>query len=138
MIEEQNPAASLRSIAKVLGHVHISENDRGIPGPGHTDWRGILSVLEQIGYDGWLTIESFAQPEPDLAAAAAIWRDLAPSGDELAKRGIKFIKQLAKELETENGRKPVVRGRRVVNKRKKSISRKWKSETQIGHIAEMR
>jgi D-psicose/D-tagatose/L-ribulose 3-epimerase len=114
-IEEQNPAASLRSIAKVLGHVHISENDRGIPGTGHTAWRGILSVLEQIGYDGWLTIESFAQPEPDLAAAAAIWRDLAPSGDELAKRGIKFIKQLAKELETENGRKPVVRGRKVVN-----------------------
>ncbi len=100
-IEEQNPAASVRSLAKVLGHVHISENDRGIPGTGHVDWRGILSTLNQIGYDGWLTIESFAQPEPDLAAAAAIWRDLAPSGDELAARGIKFLKGLAKELEAE-------------------------------------
>jgi hypothetical protein len=46
-----------------------------------------------------VTIESLAQPEPDLAAAAAIWRDLAPSGDELAKGGIQFIKGLAKELE---------------------------------------
>ncbi len=98
-IEEQNPAVSLRALAKLLGHVHISENDRGIPGTGHVDWRGILSVLQQLGYDGWVTIESFAQPEPDLAAAAAIWRDLAPSGDELAKRGIQFIKGLAKELE---------------------------------------
>ena len=103
-IEEKNPAASLRSLAKILGHVHISENDRGIPGTGQVDWRGILSALQQLGYDGWVTIESFAQPEPDLAAAAAIWRDLAPSGDELAKRGIQFIKGLAKELEAQNHR----------------------------------
>jgi D-psicose/D-tagatose/L-ribulose 3-epimerase len=68
------------------------------------DWRGILSALHQVGYDGWVTIESFAQPEPDLAAAAAIWRDLAASGDELAKGGIQFIKGLAKELESENHR----------------------------------
>ena len=97
-IEEQHPAESLRAIAKELGHVHISENDRGIPGTGHIDWRGVLSTLRDIGYNGWLTIESFAQPEPDLAAAAAIWRDLAPSGDELALRGLQFIKGLSKEL----------------------------------------
>jgi len=97
-IEEQNPAESVRAIAKELGHVHISENDRGIPGSGHNDWRGVLEALRDIGYDGWLTIESFAQPEPDLAAAAAIWRDLAPSGDELALRGLQFIKALSKEL----------------------------------------
>lgn len=97
-IEEQHPAESVRAIAKELGHVHISENDRGIPGTGHNDWRGVLSTLRDIGYDGWLTIESFAQPEPDLAAAAAIWRDLAPSGDELALRGLQFIKGLSREL----------------------------------------
>jgi len=100
-IEEKNPAESLRSIAKALGHVHISENDRGIPGTGHTDWKAVLSVLNQIGYDGWLTIESFAKPEPSLAAAAAIWRDVVPSGDALAKQGIKFLKQVAAELDDE-------------------------------------
>ncbi len=123
-IEERNPAVSLRTIAKVLGHVHISENDRGIPGTGHNDWRGILLVLKQIGYDGWLTIESFAQPEPDLAAAAAIWRDLAPSGDELAKRGLKFIKQVSKELGVENGRKSAGRREKAVVRKKKSRSTK--------------
>ncbi|HME01351.1 MAG TPA: hypothetical protein VKM93_29075 [Terriglobia bacterium] len=25
-----------------------------------------MSALKEIGYEGWLTIESFAQPEPDL------------------------------------------------------------------------
>ena len=97
-IEERHPAEALRSVADVLGHVHISENDRGVPGTGHNDWKGILMVLKDIGYDGWLTIESFAQPEPDLAAAAAIWRDLAPSGDELALQGLEFIKGLARKV----------------------------------------
>jgi D-psicose/D-tagatose/L-ribulose 3-epimerase len=97
-IEEQHPAEALRAVAKDLGHVHLSENDRGIPGTGHVDWKGILKVLKEIGYDGWLTIESFAQPEPALAAAAAIWRDLAPSGDDLARQGLHFTKSLAHKL----------------------------------------
>ena len=97
-IEEQHPADSVRALGQNLGHVHISENDRGIPGTGHTDWSGVLLALKEIRYDGWLTIESFAEPEPDLAAAAAIWRDLAPSGDELAIRGLRFIKDLSRQL----------------------------------------
>jgi D-psicose/D-tagatose/L-ribulose 3-epimerase len=97
-IEEQHPADSVRALGQHLGHVHISENDRGIPGSGHNDWSGVLSALKEIKYDGWLTIESFAEPEPELAAAAAIWRDLAPSGDELAIRGLQFIKNLSRQL----------------------------------------
>ena len=96
-IEERNPVESVRSLGSDLGHVHISENDRGTPGDGHTDWSGVFSALKETGYDGWLTIESFAQPEPELAAAAAIWRDLASSGDELACRGIGFIKQMSRK-----------------------------------------
>jgi len=97
-IEEQHPAEALRAVAKQLGHVHLSENDRGIPGTGHVDWKGIFKVLKETGYDGWLTIESFAQPEPALAAAAAIWRDLAPTGDELARQGLHFAKSLARKV----------------------------------------
>ena len=97
-IEEKHQAEALRAAAKHVGHVHISENDRGIPGSGHVDWKGVFKVLKETGYDGWLTIESFAQPEPALAAAAAIWRDLAPSGDALALEGLRFMKNLAKKL----------------------------------------
>jgi len=103
-IEERHPADSLRAVAKELGHVHISENDRGIPGTGHNDWPGILKALREIGYDGWMTIESFAQPEPELAAAAAIWRDLATSGDELAREGLRFIKTLSQEIDVQTKR----------------------------------
>lgn len=99
-IEECHVAESLRAVGKELGHVHISENDRGIPGTGHNDWHGIVQTLAEIPYDGWLTIESFAQPEPELAAAAAIWRDIAPSGDELARRGLEFIKGMCQQWTT--------------------------------------
>jgi D-psicose/D-tagatose/L-ribulose 3-epimerase len=97
-IEERHPADALRAVAKELGHVHISENDRGVPGTGHVDWRGVLTTLRDVGYHDWMTIESFSQPEPDLAAAAAIWRDIAPSGDELAQNGLRFIRGLANEV----------------------------------------
>jgi D-psicose/D-tagatose/L-ribulose 3-epimerase len=97
-IEERNPPAALRAVAPHLGHVHLSENDRGIPGTGHVDWQGTFRALKEIGYDGWLTIESFGKPEPDLAAAAAIWRDLAPSGDAIARQGLAFAKGLARQL----------------------------------------
>lgn len=97
-IEEKKPADSLRAVANELGHVHISENDRGVPGTGHNDWRSVFVALKEIGYDGWMTIESFAQPEPDLAAAAAIWRDLASSGDDLACQGLQFAKALSREV----------------------------------------
>jgi D-psicose/D-tagatose/L-ribulose 3-epimerase len=99
-IEERHPAEALRRVAKDVTHVHISESDRGTPGTGHVDWRGVMKALKETGYDGWLTLESFAQPEPDLAAAAAIWRDLAPSGDELARSGLQFIKSLTGEVES--------------------------------------
>jgi D-psicose/D-tagatose/L-ribulose 3-epimerase len=117
-IEEQNPAAALRSIGKELGHVHLSENDRGIPGTGHNDWRGVLLALKAIGYNGWLTIESFAHPEPELRAAAAIWRDLAPSGDALAERGLRFIEQLAREVGAEHRQRGAGNGQRVERKSK--------------------
>lgn len=99
-IEECNPAAALRSVREDLGHVHISENDRGVPGTGHVPWREIVSTLKETSYDGWLTIESFARPEPELASAASIWRDVAPSGDELAVEGLRFIKGLVGPLGT--------------------------------------
>src|SRR2546429_7733724 len=48
--EAPNSAASLRSVAKELGHVHISENHRGIPGTGPHDWREALLTLKDICY----------------------------------------------------------------------------------------
>lgn len=92
-IEEKDVAAAFRSTGQNLKHVHACENDRGIPGTGHVDFVGIASALKDIGYEGWITIESFGYSHKELAAAAAIWRDLAPTPEAVAFDGLRFLKQ---------------------------------------------
>jgi len=93
-IEEKDVAGALRSCGKHVKHVHTCENDRGAPGSGHVDWPGVASALKAIGYQDWVTIESFGGQIKEIAAAACIWRDLAPTTDAIAWDGIKFLKQL--------------------------------------------
>ena len=91
-IEEKDPAAAIRTVAPVLAHVHISENDRGTPGTGQVNWDATFKTLKEVKYDGWLTIEAFGRALPDLAAATKIWRDLFPSAEDVYSKGIAFIK----------------------------------------------
>ena len=51
-----------------------------------------------MGYDRWMTIESFNANMPELSAATAIWRDLAPSTDDIAVKGTKFLRRLWEAL----------------------------------------
>jgi D-psicose/D-tagatose/L-ribulose 3-epimerase len=93
-IEEKDVAAAFLKTGKKLKHIHACENDRGIPGTGHVDFAGIASALKKIGYDGWITIESFGYSHKELAAAAAIWRDLAPTPEAVAFDGLPFLKSV--------------------------------------------
>jgi D-psicose/D-tagatose/L-ribulose 3-epimerase len=90
-IEEKNIAEAIRSVREHLRHFHSCENDRGIPGSGHIDWNGVFNALNDVGYDRWLTIESFGFSLGALSAAASIWRDLAPSADAIAFEGLQFL-----------------------------------------------
>jgi D-psicose/D-tagatose/L-ribulose 3-epimerase len=98
-IEEKDVAAAFLKTGNNLKHIHACENDRGIPGTGHVDFAGIAGALKKIGYDGWITIESFGYSHKELAAAAAIWRDLAPTPEAVAFHGLPFLKQTILECE---------------------------------------
>jgi D-psicose/D-tagatose/L-ribulose 3-epimerase len=92
-IEEKNPSPAIKTVADVMAHVHISENDRGTPGTGQVRWDENFKALREVGYDGWLVIEAFGRALPDLAAATRVWRDLFPSAAEVYTQGIKLIKE---------------------------------------------
>ena len=94
-IEEKDIAAGYRKVGRHLKHVHMCENDRGTPGSGHVEWKPVIEAIRSTGYDGWLTIESFGSNLPEIAAAAAIWRDLAATPEDVAFEGVKFLKKLA-------------------------------------------
>ena len=91
-IEEQDPGAAIRSAADAIGHVHISESDRGVPGRGQVAWQASFEALKEIGYDGWLVIEAFSRQDPDFANAIHVWRDFAPA-DEIWREGLEFIRR---------------------------------------------
>ena len=92
-IEEKHAASVIASVLDSVGHVHISENDRGTPGTGHVAWDETFRAIRKGGYDGWMVIESFGRALPDLAAATKVWRDLFPSAEEVYTKGIQFIKE---------------------------------------------
>jgi len=92
-IEEKNVAGACRSVSRVLKHVQVSENDRGTPGSGHTDWTGLFSALREVGYDQWLSIESFGPNLGAFSAAVCIWRDIEPTPEAIAFDGLTFLKK---------------------------------------------
>jgi D-psicose/D-tagatose/L-ribulose 3-epimerase len=97
-IEEKSIADGIRTVARHLKHLHTCENDRGTPGSGHVEWDAVFEAIRATGYDGWLTIESFGANIPEIAAAAAIWRDLAATPEAVAFDGIGFLRGMAGKL----------------------------------------
>lgn len=77
-IEEANLPASLREHAAVIGHLHLADSNRQLPGQGHTDWVGAFAALRDAGYAGALAIECKppADPQTDFPAALRFLRSL--------------------------------------------------------------
>ena len=56
-IEEADWAQALRDAGDYLVDVHVADNNRLPPGQGALDWDKLASVLADIGYDEYLTVE---------------------------------------------------------------------------------
>jgi len=64
-------------------------SDRGTPGNDHIDWKSSRGT-EDIRYQGDVVIESFTTDVKVIARAAAIWRRIEPTRDEIAVKGVNF------------------------------------------------
>ncbi|MEG2383521.1 MAG: sugar phosphate isomerase/epimerase family protein, partial [Oscillospiraceae bacterium] len=51
-IEEDNMAAAIRRAGNRLGHLHLGENNRRVPGKGGLPWDEIGQALRDINYSG--------------------------------------------------------------------------------------
>ncbi len=91
-IEEQRQPRAIETIAGHMGVLHISENDRGIPGRGHIDFPEIFAAARRTGFDGWVIIEAFGAGLPELAAATRVWRPLFPDHETLFTEGHAFVR----------------------------------------------
>lgn len=95
-IEEKNQAKAIRKAGKLLGHFHACGSDRGTPGGDQIDWKGIAAALKAIRYNGDVVIESFTTDVKVIARAACIWRQIEPCREEIATKGLKFLKRVLK------------------------------------------
>lgn len=91
-IEEPDAEKAIIMAGDKLIHMQVSENYRGTPGTGQTDWEAYRRGLEAIGYEGVVSIESFTPEVKELAGAVCIWKPLVPDQDEFASEGLKFLK----------------------------------------------
>ena len=97
--EEKSFSGAVKDCGReYLGYVHVNENDRGIPGTGLVPFEEFFAALDEVGYDGPLTIESFDPSFEELSANCAIWRTFAPSGEALATEGLANLKAIAKKM----------------------------------------
>ena len=92
-IEEKNQGIAIKKAGALLGHFHACGTDRGTPGSDSLNWKEIVSALKAVKYNGDVVIESFTTDVKVIARAAAIWRRIQPTRDEIAVDGLKNLKK---------------------------------------------
>jgi D-psicose/D-tagatose/L-ribulose 3-epimerase len=92
-IEEADVGLAIRHAADKIGYIHIGESHRGYLGTGNIDFAKIFDALTAIGWQDFVTFESFSSAIVDkaLSVKTAIWRDLWTDNIALAKHAREFI-----------------------------------------------
>ncbi|WP_411033704.1 sugar phosphate isomerase/epimerase family protein [Shinella sp. BYT-45] len=105
-IEEADVGLAIRHAADKIGYIHIGESHRGYLGTGTIDFPAIFDALVAIGWNDYVTFESFSTTivDKDLSLKTAIWRNLWDDNIALARHAHRFIElgletaQLKEEL----------------------------------------
>ena len=99
-IEEDSIPDAIRSAGPLLAHIHISENNRRLPGTGkNIPWEEIAKALKEIDFQGRIVLEPFVAAGGPVGNDLRIWRDLDEDVSKEArhknlKRSLKFVREL--------------------------------------------
>lgn len=84
-IEEDNMFAAIiyAGVANRLGHLHVGESNRRVPGVGASqiDWKAFGTAVKQCGYHGAIVMEPFILTSAHNAVRTCTWRDLSGGAD---------------------------------------------------------
>ena len=81
-IEEDDMGGAIRSAKGYLGHFHIGECNRKVPGKGRMPWDEMGRALREIGYDGAVVMEPFVRMGGTVGSDIKVWRDLSGGADD--------------------------------------------------------
>ena len=98
-IEEDNMAAAIRLAGDKLGHLHLGEQNRRVPGKGSMPWQEIGQALRDINYQGAAVMEPFVMKGGTVGSEIKVWRDLVPDVteeilDRDAKGAVEFVRHV--------------------------------------------
>ena len=62
-IEDVSVAGAIKRVGKSLMNIHLSDSNRDLPGTGHIDFVAAVRELEEIGYQGHMSM-GFLPPRP--------------------------------------------------------------------------
>ena len=85
-LDEKDLRAAIRDHGKAIGHVHLADSNRRLPGQGTTDFGTIAMVLDEVGFESWAAFEC-GSPGANQARADEYLRELPASLAYLRERG---------------------------------------------------
>lgn len=98
-IEETNMGDAIRMAGSRLGHLHLGEQNRLVPGKGSLPWNEIGQALRDIDYQGAAVMEPFVMKGGTIGSEIKVRRDLLPQITEEkldtdAKSSLTFVKHV--------------------------------------------
>ena len=63
-IEEASIAGSLTEYKDYVGHVHLADSNRLLPGHGHIDFVAAFAALQANGFSGYMALECSVPVDP--------------------------------------------------------------------------
>lgn len=97
-IEEDSIPAAILNAGALLAHIHMSENNRRLPGSGsNIPWREIGAALKKIGFQGRIVLEPFVAQGGPVGNDLRIWRNLEKDISQEArqralKKSLQFVR----------------------------------------------
>lgn len=86
-LEERDLIQAIHEHKHEIGHVHLADSNRRLPGQGFTDFTAIAQALDEIGYSGWGAFEC-GKPSNNAGNAAGYLNDLPACLDYLKRVGL--------------------------------------------------
>lgn len=98
-IEEDNIGAAIRLAGNKLGHLHLGEQNRRVPGQGSLPWNEIGQALRDIHYEGAAVMEPFVMRGGTIGREIKVWRDMVPNLsegalDKDAKAALQYVRHV--------------------------------------------
>lgn len=93
-IEEKDFYLPVKIAGEKLFHIHAPENDRGTPGSGLVDWKGLARGLKEIKYQHNVDMEIAHPHVENIREPGAIWRVYDFEPDLMAVKGFKYLKTI--------------------------------------------